>query len=255
MTSPDAAVRRDPRAPVLLLSIRTEPLAAQEESRDFARFLEIDPERLVRRELGTAPLGDIRLEDWSAIVLGGGSFTASDPEESKSAEQHLAEKDLARLLDDVVAADFPFLGACYGVGALGTHQGARIDRSYPEPVGALSVTLTDDGADDPVLAGLPREFAAYGGHKEAVSELPPHAVRLATSDACPVQAFRIGSNGYAFQFHPELDLDGLRTRISVYAHYGYFDPSEVGRLHAEAAEVEVRHPMRILANFAERYLR
>ena len=35
--------------------------------------------------------------------------------------------------------------------------------------------------------------------------LPRHAVLLASSPTCPVQAFRIGSHVYATQFHPELD--------------------------------------------------
>ena len=42
--------------------------------------------------------------------------------------QHRVEAELAGLLDDVVAADFPFLGACYGVGTLGVHQGGVVDR-------------------------------------------------------------------------------------------------------------------------------
>ncbi len=133
---------------------------------------------------------------------------------------------------------------------MGTHQGAAIDRSHSEPVGPISVTLTDAGLVDPLVAGLPRDFAAYGGHKEAVRTLPAHAVALATSAACPVQAFRVGRRVYATQFHPELDLAGLLTRIAVYAHHGYFDPSEQAALGAAAAAVEVSHPMRILRNFA-----
>ena len=44
--------------------------------------------------------------------------------------------------------------------------------------------------------------------------MPPHAVVLASSATCPVQAFRVGRNLYATQFHPELDLAGLDTRIT-----------------------------------------
>ena len=101
-------------------------------------------------------------------MLGGGAFNASDPEAAKSAAQRRVEAELGALLDDVVARDFPFLGACYGIGALGTHQGGIVDRAYPEPVGPLSVTLTDAGKADPLFAGLPDDFAAYGGHKEAL---------------------------------------------------------------------------------------
>jgi GMP synthase (glutamine-hydrolysing) len=127
-----------------------------------------------------------------------------------------------------------------------------VDRSYPEPVGPVRVKRTDAGVGDPLFAGMPRAFAAYGGHKEAISWLPEHAVALATSAAAPVQAFRVGRHVYATQFHPELDLTGILTRIAVYAHHGYFDPSEQEALGAAAAAVTVRHPMTILRNFAAR---
>ena len=41
-----------------------------------------------------------------------------------------------------------------------------------------------------------------------------------------MQAFRLGRNVYATQFHPELDVAGLVTRIEVYRHFGYFEPHE-----------------------------
>ena len=144
-------------------------------------------------------------------------------------------------------------GACYGIGALGSHQGGTVDRSHPEPVGPLSVSLTADGLADPLFADVPRDFAAYGGHKEALTVLPRHMVHLATSAACPVQAFRVGEHVYATQFHPELDLAGVQTRIDVYSTYGYFDPSEAASLRAQVGHRDVMHPMTSLRNFTSRY--
>jgi GMP synthase (glutamine-hydrolysing) len=194
-------------------------------------------------------------DDWSGVLLGGGPWNASDPAETKSVNQVRAEAGIARLLDVVVAREVPFLGACYGIGTLGLHQGGTIDRSHPEAVGPLAVTLTPEGEADPLFAGVPTEFAAYGGHKESLERLPPGAVRLATSDACPVQAFRVGAHAYATQFHPELDLDGVCTRIEVYKDAGYFDPGEAESLKERSRSVDVRHPMTLLANFVERYAR
>ena len=87
--------------PFLLLSIRTEEPAALEEHAAFARFLGVDADELHRLELGTTPLPSIDLDDWAGIILGGGAFNASDPEETKSEAQALAERDLGRLLDEV----------------------------------------------------------------------------------------------------------------------------------------------------------
>ena len=57
--------------------------------------------------------------------------------------------------------------------------------------------------------------------------LPPSAVLLASSPTCPVQMFRVGANVYATQFHPELDVDGITTRIHAYADHGYFAADEL----------------------------
>ena len=239
--------------PFLLLAIRADDAAADNEYESFLTLAGLTEAELRRIRLDRRALGDIDLRDWSGIWVGGGPFNYTDPDEKKSPVQGRVEADLSRLLDAVVGADFPFLGACYGVGALGSHQGGVLDRRYPEDVGTVRVRLTAAGRSDPLLAELPEEFDAFTGHKEAVSELPGHAVLLASSDGCPVQAFRIGANVYATQFHPELDVAGLCTRIDVYKHAGYFPPSEADELKAMAWRSEVSHPPAILRTFVRRY--
>ena len=241
--------------PFLLLSIRGEQAAADNEYDSFLRFTGLSRDELPVVNLAHEELPGLDLDEWSGLLMGGGAWNASDAPATKSDVQLDAEKKLSALLDDVVARDFPFLGACYGIGTVGLHQGGAVDRSWPEPVGPLSVTLTPDGEADPVFAGLPTDFAAYGGHKEAMVRLPEHAVLLATSAACPVQAFRVGTNVYATQFHPELDLEGVCTRIEVYKNAGYFDPTEAEAVKATSRAVEVVHPMTVLANFVRLHRR
>jgi GMP synthase (glutamine-hydrolysing) len=239
--------------PILLLSIRADDAAADNEYESFLTLAGLEEDELRRVRLEQGALGDVDLRDWSGIWVGGGPFNYTEPDEKKSPVQRRVEADLNRLLDTVVEADFPFLGACYGVGALGSHQGGVIDRRYAEPVGTVRVTLTAAGRSDPLLGELPGEFEAFTGHKEAVSELPGRAVLLASSAACPVQAFRVGANGYATQFHPELDAAGISTRVDVYKHAGYFHPSEAEKIKALAWRSEVSHPPAILRAFVRRY--
>jgi GMP synthase (glutamine-hydrolysing) len=239
--------------PFLLLAVRADDAAADNEYESFLACAGLHERDLRRYRLEQQPLGNVDLRDWSGIFLGGGPFTASDPEGSKSPVQQRVEADLRGLLEKVISADFPFLGACYGIGTLGSHQGAVIDRRYAEPIGAVPVTLTRDGRQDPLLRGLPATFDAFVGHKEAISRLPRHAALLASSPACPVQAFRIGSSVYATQFHPELDAAGLCTRIEVYKHAGYFEPAQAGELKARAHRSNVTHPPAILRRFTRRY--
>jgi GMP synthase (glutamine-hydrolysing) len=239
--------------PFLLLAIRAEDAAADNEHASFATLAGLTEDGLRRFRLEQGALGDIDLRDWSGILLGGGPFNYTDPEDSKSPAQRRVEADLQRVLDQVVEADFPFLGACYGIGALGRHEGAVLGRRYGEPVGTVEVSLTAEGQRDPLLAGLPATFDAFTGHKEAVSELPGHAVLLATSASCPVQMFRVGANVYATQFHAELDVDGLHTRTDVYKHAGYFAPEQADEIKAEARRSNVIWPPVILRQFVERY--
>jgi GMP synthase (glutamine-hydrolysing) len=239
--------------PFLLLSSRAEDVAADGEYEAFLRFSGLAPEQLHRVRMEAGPLPDVRLDDYAGVLVGGGPFNSSDPPLEKSATQHRVERELGALLDEVVARDFPFFGACYGVGTLGVHQGGVVDRTYGEPISAVRIQLTRAGRADPVLAGLPEEFDAFVGHKEACRLLPPNAVLLASSAACPVQMFRVKQNLYATQFHPELDVPGLVTRVHVYQDAGYFHPDELSELVARLMPAVVTEPGRMLANFVARY--
>ena len=241
--------------PFLLLATRAEDAAADDEYQAYLRYCRLRAEELVRIRLESGPLPAIDLADYSGVIVGGSPYTSSDPVQDKSPAQLRVEAELSALLDRIVAEDFPFLGACYGVGTLGVHQGAIIDRRFGEPVGATEIKLTADGERDPLLKGMPHTFEAFVGHKEACSKLPENAVLLASSAACPVHMFRIKKNLYATQFHPELDVDGLITRINIYKNAGYFPPDAADELIETAKLSSVTEPMRVLGNFTELYAR
>ena len=239
--------------PFLLLASRAQDGAADDEYAAFLRFTGLPPEQLHRIRMEAAPLPELDLDDYSGVFVGGSPFNSSDPPEVKSDVQRRVEAELAGLLDRVVASDFPFFGACYGIGTLGQHQGGVIDRTYTEPLSAVSIQLTDAGLADPLLAGMPERFEAFVGHKEACRVLPPSAVLLATSSTCPVQMFRVRQNVYATQFHPELDVAGIVTRIRVYQYAGYFAPAEMNDVILRVSPAVVTEPGRTLANFVARY--
>ncbi|MEO5711632.1 MAG: glutamine amidotransferase [Nocardioidaceae bacterium] len=241
--------------PFLLLATRAEDEAADNEYDAFLGFTGLDESTLRRVRLEQRPLGPLDLDAWSGIFVGGGPFNASDEAATKSNVQLRVEDEMRDLLDEVLERDFPLLGACYGIGVIGTHRGGTVDRTYSEPIGRVPVTLTPEGRADPLFADLPDSFEAFVGHKEAVRDLPRDAVHLASSPVCPVQAFRLGQNVYATQFHPELDIHGLCTRIDVYKHAGYFEPSQAEQVKAMARAGTVFEPPKMLAAFVQRYAR
>lgn len=250
---PAARGDASPMKPFVLLATRAEDAPADEEYALFLRYTGLDERDLLRVRLESGPMPALDLDQISGILVGGGPFNASDPIDKKSAVQRRVEAEFDALLDQVVERDFPFMGACYGIGTLGAHQGATLDTTYSEPISVVPITLSDAGADDPLLAGMPTSFSAFVGHKEAISALPASATLLASSPSCPVQMFRVGKNVYATQFHPELDVDGIITRIRAYASYGYFQPEEIALVEHGVRHPLVEHTPRILKNFVARY--
>lgn len=239
--------------PFLLLQSRPENAASDNEYAGFLEAANLAPKQLERIRVEAAPLPKMELGDYSGIIVGGGPFNASTLQSEKSTTQKRVEADFSRLLDEIVAKDFPFFGACYGVGTLGTHQGALITSKFAESSVPTAISVTKEGRSDPLLAGVPDTFEAVSVHKEACEKLPQHATLLATSTPCPVQMFRIKNNLYATQFHPELDEAGLRVRVDIYKHAGYFAPEDGDALIAAAASADLSYAPRILQNFVARY--
>ena len=242
--------------PFLLLQIRPLDQASNDEYEAFLKYTGLNKKDVRRIRLEQNGLPPLNLDDYSGIILGGGPSNISDQPEQKSEEQLRFESDLSNLLDEVFESDHPFLGVCYGMGFLSQHQGGEVSTErFGESVGAINIQKTRQGETDKLLEGLPNEFMAYCGHKEACQNLPPGAVLLASSEECPSQMIRFRSNIYATQFHVELDEKGINLRIDVYKNYGYFDPEDAEILKNKLADTLVTHPSDILRRFVEIYKR
>lgn len=233
--------------PFLLLSTRAENDAAHAEHLSFARAAGLAPAMLHQVRLERERPKALNLSRYGGVLVGGGPYNASD--ESKSAVQLEVEAWFADHLAEVLETEFPFFGACYGVGLLGTVGRGVVSRKHGEDAAVVEVSVTEEGAADPVLAGMPDRFHAMVGHHEAIEELPAGATLLATGDQCPVQMFRLGPNAYASQFHPELDADTFAQRLRIYANHGYFRPGGSEKAVADARRLDVARSATVLRNF------
>jgi len=238
----------------LILQLRPDEIA-QTEFHAFLKWGKLAETEVhrVRMEIDGIP-DDINLDDYCGVIVGGGPSNVSDDESKKSDIQKKFETDLEKLLDEIVKKDFPFMGACYGVGILSRHQGACVSKEqYGEDVGAVTVVINEDGQRDDLLKGLPTEFRAFVGHKEACQGVPESGVLLAGSDTCPVQMYRVKNNIYATQFHPEMDTEEIINRINVYKYAGYFPPEDAQRLIHAAEEENITVPQQIFNRFVQKY--
>lgn len=241
--------------PFLVLQLRPETEAADGE---FDAFLEkgaLDPGEVHRIRLDQQALPEtLDLAHYAGVIVGGGPGCVSDPEDTKPPGEKQIETAILSLMPQITAQDIPFMGCCYGIGILAHHLGAEVSkRQFSEPVGPSRCHLTEAGADDPLLTGLPMDFDAFVGHKEAVQDLPEGCVHLVSSEACPFQMIRFGRNVYATQFHPEADGAGFETRINIYRNRGYFPPEDADRLIGICQAADVQEPEKILRRFVSRY--
>ena len=126
------------------------------------------------------------------------------------------------------------LGVCLGAQLLAEAAGGSVLRAESPEIGWLEVDV--DGGDDPLMAGLPERFTAFGWHSyEAVP--PPAGMALARSSSS-LQAYRLdGSPAWGIQFHAEVSPADLRQWIE----HLHNDPDAAG-LDPEAllAESEPR---------------
>ncbi|MCT4555618.1 MAG: glutamine amidotransferase [Pelagimonas sp.] len=239
----------------LILQLRPEAEASDDEFKAFLEKggLEEAQTHRIRLDCEDLPAGlDVR--DYAGVIVGGGPGCVSDAPEDKSEVEARIESACLSIMPAITEHDVPFMGCCYGIGILGAHLKADVSkRRYGEAVGPSTCIKTEAGQADPMLQGLPDQFDAFVGHKEALQELPKGAVQLLSSAPCPFQMVRYGQNVYATQFHPEADAAGFETRIRIYRHKGYFDPSEADALIEMCRAADVGHAPKILENFVRRY--
>ncbi|MFQ5350609.1 MAG: type 1 glutamine amidotransferase [Thermoanaerobaculia bacterium] len=200
------------RARALLLQVRDEARAEEQEQRCFLEAAELRPDQLTCHNLVHRPsLEWVRVREFDVVMVGGaGAHTVT---ESYPFSDPLRET-LLRLVDE----RRPLFASCYGHHALVNAMGGEVvvDHSTGE-VGTFEIELTESGVDDPLFAGLPRRFRVQLGHHDRVNRLPEGLVELAASDRCPYQALRaLGRPVYSTQFHSEMTVAHMQARLMWY---------------------------------------
>jgi GMP synthase-like glutamine amidotransferase len=132
-----------------------------------------------------------------ALIVMGGAMGANDD------ARHPFLTDLKNLIRSCVAARIPYLGICLGGQLLAAALGAKVVSNRREELGTLKVVLTNDGKSDRLFCGIAEEFSTFQWHHDSF-DIPEGGILLASSAACPHQAFRVGDSAWGLQFHPEV---------------------------------------------------
>ncbi len=131
------------------------------------------------------------------VIALGGPMNACDDQQYPN----LAPE--ADFLARAAAANLPVLGICLGAQLLARGLGGEIHADAAPEIGWHRVQLTQAGRADRLLSQFAVDQEVFQWHLDAIAP-PPDCEVLATSQVCPVQAFRCDA-AWGLQFHLEVD--------------------------------------------------
>ena len=185
----------------------TEKLGVEREQLDIYNTL--DPSVILPKP------GD--LTRYSGVITGasGQFFISNWPDEIRIP----IERTLPLFLE-IVRRDMPMLAICFGHQIIAKLLGGEVERdSAQSETGTLTVRLNEAGRAAAIFKDIPEKFNVVLAHKDSVIKLPTGAKLLAYSQRCRIQAYQIGKNIFATQFHAELNLDDMVWRLQLYPDY------------------------------------
>jgi len=122
--------------------------------------------------------------------------------------------DVRRLTREAVEHGVPYLGICLGSQILARAMDVEVTAGDVKEVGFEAVHPTPDAKEDALLSFLDEDEIVLQWHEDTHS-LPEGAVLLATSNAIPVQAYRVGDRAWGVQFHLEVDAAELDWWLDI----------------------------------------
>lgn len=236
--------------PFLLISTRPEEEALVSEYQAYLKASGLSREELELAEFDLIGLPPIDLNRYQGVFVAGSPYGNATVEGRTSKTQHWVAEELRVFLRQMLSSEVPCLCTGTAMTILADLLGGPITDEHVELGEIAEVTVTHEGRQDPLFAGVPEAFVAYVSHSESCESLPEGATRLAWSLNCPIQALRFGAHTYAVQFNPELNAEAINSQITAYAEAGDFGAGDADVLVTIGRHARSEHgAAQILRNF------
>jgi GMP synthase-like glutamine amidotransferase len=139
------------------------------------------------------------------LVIMGGPMSVND--EAQIPWLALEKQFVRKVID----AGKPILGICLGAQMIAHAMGARV---FPNPAKEIGwFPIHPVAPADESTFRFPASATVFHWHGETF-DLPPGAIRLATSDGCENQAFQLGGRVIGLQFHLETTPESANALVS-----------------------------------------
>ena len=158
--------------------------------------------------------------DWRVFDVTAGEFPTDNESVDGyliSGSRHGAYDDLpwigelSKCVRKLAAGKKPIVGLCFGHQILGQALGGRVEKSSKGWGLGLRSYQVEQSADwmTPSL----KEFSIPVCHQDQITQLPPGAVRLASSEHCENFVVQFQTNVIGIQGHPEFATDFLSALV------------------------------------------
>jgi len=137
----------------------------------------------------------IPTKKYSALIILGAPESVNDNLEYLSNEIHL--------IQNYVECNLPVLGICLGSQLIAKAFGASVYSGIKKEIGFFHDLIPENQNSSSLFTGFTNPFTVFHWHEETFA-LPDGAMRLASSNSYPNQAFKIGT-AVGLQFHIEVD--------------------------------------------------
>lgn len=167
------------------------------------------------------------------VIMGGPQSPATTLEECSHFD---AQKEIAFIKRAIEQKKILF-GVCLGAQLIGEALSAKFEHSPNREIGVFTVSLTEEGRQDPIIGTFPEKFAVAHWHSD-MPGLTAESKVLAKSEGCPRQIVRYAPNIYGFQCHFEFTPESIEAMIQnnaqeleIYKNLPYIETVEQLRVH------------------------
>jgi len=180
-------------------------------------------------------------EGFDTLVMLGGPMSANDT----SVFSYIKKEE--ELVRKFAQKNKKILGICLGAQIMAKAFGAKVYKGTKPEIGWHYIEITETGIRDcymkklaihPKAGDFWKQFKVFHWHGETF-DIPCEAQRLAKSALYPNQAFRLGTNAYAFQFHIEVTKDMVYDWFSTTGEPVCAEKNEIVDLKNLFAETEL----------------